>query len=164
MWKEHKEYDLLINKNGKVKRKSTNRDYKPSTDKFGYKIICYSEKSKNIKKILKVHRLVAETFIDNPENKAQVNHLNGNKTDNRIENLEWVSNSENQLHAYKNGLSKGHELRPDAKLTMENARYIRENYIYKDKVFNSRYFAKMFGVSNNTILKLLRGEIWKEYE
>jgi hypothetical protein len=51
-----------------------------------------------------IHRTLAELFIPNPENKSQVNHINGVKTDNRLENLEWVSASENQIHAYKLGL------------------------------------------------------------
>lgn len=57
-------------------------------------------------KCARIHRLVALHFIPNPQNKPEINHKNGIKTDNRIENLEWVTRSENEKHAYKIGLKK----------------------------------------------------------
>ena len=51
-----------------------------------------------------LHRLVAQNFIPNPDNKPEVNHINANKSDNRVENLEWVSHQDNMKHAQENGL------------------------------------------------------------
>lgn len=53
-----------------------------------------------------IHKIVAKTFIPNPKNKPEINHIDGNKQNNNAENLEWCTRSENQIHAYKTGLQK----------------------------------------------------------
>jgi len=72
-------------------------------DSDGYRIVLlYSAPGKRY--TAKVHRLVAQAFLPNPDNKLQVNHKNGDKLDNRVENLEWATNSENTKHAFATGL------------------------------------------------------------
>lgn len=75
---------------------------KASVEKYGYaRVVLHKD---GVKKKYQVHRLVAKTFIPNPEQKGYVNHINCNKADNRVENLEWCTDSENMIHAFKNGL------------------------------------------------------------
>lgn len=71
-----------------------------------------------------VHRLVAEAFIPNPENKPFVNHINGVQDDNRAENLEWVTAKENVVHAHETGLAPKGEDKPQAKINEETVHKI----------------------------------------
>lgn len=73
-------------------------------DRYGYPCITLNKKS-HIKTIT-IHRLVAKSFISNPENKPQVNHIDGNKLNNKVNNLEWCTSKQNTIHAWKTGLCK----------------------------------------------------------
>lgn len=98
--KQFRDTDYYITKDGNVYR--NNKRLKPLTQGRKYPYVSLYLNKVEFK--FSIHRLVGEVYLPNPDNKKQINHINGNKTDNRLENLEWVNQSENQLHAYKHGL------------------------------------------------------------
>lgn len=109
----------------------------------------------------KVHRLVAEAFIENPNNLPQVNHIDGDKTNNCVSNLEWVSNRDNVNHAFANGLMHTGAKEFGAKLTEEQVRCIRASYKPKTMGCGSKAMAKKYGVSDTTIRNILKGVKWR---
>ena len=108
-----------------------------------------------------IHRLVLLTFIGKCPKGYECNHKNGIKTDNRLENLEWVTSSENHIHAYKIGLKKGMkgEKHPAHKLTNSQVKKIRKLY---NKTHLYQYqLGIMFNVTRKTIWKIITHESWK---
>lgn len=90
----------MTSRTGRVIPRDKPKKIKKTIDSYGYEVVSLNSTTKK-NKILKVHRLVAQAYIPNPENKPQVNHKNGIKTDNRVSNLEWVTASENLKHSYR---------------------------------------------------------------
>jgi hypothetical protein len=97
--------NYLIDEFGMVYNTNTKKYLKLSNNYNNYKIITLGKGG--IKKQFRINRLVAEAFLPNPKNKSQVNHIDGNKSNNHISNLEWSTPLENNVHAYKTGLKTG---------------------------------------------------------
>jgi hypothetical protein len=102
-----------------------------------------------------IHRLVAKEFIENTKNKSEVNHINGIKDDNRLENLEWVTRNENQKHAYNNGLmSRKGEKHNNAKFKEKDIIFIRKSKLKQIEL------AKMFNVSRGHMSLIINRKLW----
>lgn len=98
-WKRIENYLYEINKFGQIKSLKRNIILKQRTNTHGYKIVnLYCGEGRY--KTMQVHRLIGIAFISNPLNKPCINHINGKKTDNRVENIEWCTYSENSQHSY----------------------------------------------------------------
>ena len=119
------------------------------TDKLGYNKV-HLNKNGNRKSIA-VHRLIALNFIANPENKKEVNHKNGIKSDNRIENLEWNTHQENIQHAHKTGLASTKAAVAKTSLKIKNNQ-TGEVYLSAEKA------AKSMGISRRHLLNMLYGK------
>lgn len=121
----------------------------------------------NRQKHFAVHRLVATAFIPNPLNLPQINHIDGNKDNNHISNLEWCDNSYNQRHAMDNNLKSREKMSEHAalrKLTIEEVKFIKQEYskidtsIRGNKMKFCREMQAKFNLkSRNTILWIING-------
>lgn len=144
--------DYDITKDGKIiSKKRGGKEVKPQLNGKGYLRVHIAGK------MYFVHRLVAEKYVPNPDKKPQVNHKDGNKLNNRADNLEWVTNTENRKHAIKAGLHIHGEGCPWAKLTKEQVDFIRNHPEIKGVEF-----ARLFGVDHKTISAVRRKLSWKD--
>ncbi|MEX0596564.1 MAG: HNH endonuclease [Candidatus Paceibacterota bacterium] len=170
MWKKIPEFNLYeasdqgFIKTFNWKNKGIERIMKPSLDGSGYLRTMLLGDDKKFYTI-KVHRIIGITFIDNPENKPQINHKNCIKTDNRVSNLEWVTLSENQIHAYKqNRRSMRGECNSCATLTDREVFEIRANYEFGKKCkkgITKKQIAEKYNTSFNVIKRIVQNKTWK---
>ena len=179
-WKEIDRFpDYMVSDKGRIwtktriiKRPSGNYLRKGSfmkgrDDTHGY-LTVNIRNEKQIKN-LKIHRIVAKAFLDNPLDKKEVNHINGVKTDNQSFNLEWVTSKENKTHAWELGLytkqdrSKlSGEGNPTSKFTEEQVKEIRK--IYSQGGISQKALGKIYGTSQAQIFYIVNRITWKNIE
>jgi hypothetical protein len=139
---------------------------KQSKSNLGYMTVGFTINNVKVNKY--VHRLVAEAFISNMNDYPQVNHIDCDKTNNKFNNLEWCTNSQNHIHASKNGLNKLHlhrvaysgEENGRALLTKKQVLEVRNKYIpFK---YSAKKLALEYNVSQSCITHILNNKTWKE--
>ena len=154
-WKDIKGYEGLyqISNEGRVRSLIGKEKILKPLNTIGYFFVRLS-KDKIIKNYY-IHRLIATHFLDNPDNKPQVNHINGIKTDNRLSNLEWNTRSENMKHADDTGLRniKGSN-HGQSKLTDQQVLKIRSSNL------KGKELSKIHGVSQSTISLIKNRKKW----
>lgn len=124
----------------------------------GYNVVHLFKNGK--RNVFQAHRIVAAVFLGNPENKPEVNHINGVKSDNRANNLEWVTRSENRRHAFMIGLqSNCKENNPRAKITSMDADSIRK--MYSSGKFTQKQIGEFFGITQMTVSAITTKKNWK---
>jgi hypothetical protein len=137
---------------GNVRRRQTAMLIKPSISHKGYRTVGLNNKT------IRIGRAVALAFIPNPQNKSQVNHIDGDKQNDRITNLEWTTQSENQLHAsYSLGKKVGQKS-PQSTITDDQVILART---VLHKTMNNKQIADHFGVGVESMHRAIAGDTWK---
>lgn len=152
-----KNYD--IDEHGNVFSFHLNKIMRCNTLVTGYKrigIVCDDGK----KKRFLVHRLVALTYLPNPENKEEVNHKDGNKLNNHVSNLEWVTRHENMRHAFSTGLNSNKGVM-NGKCILTTDQVIEIYYKLQQGARNSDV-AKEYGICRTTVFSIKKKRIWQE--
>lgn len=164
--KNIKEFEGLYSacKNGKIWGHRQKKFLKPWLIGHGYEAVSLYRKPRKNEKFL-VHRLIAQTFIPNPNNLREVNHKNSNRLDNRPQNLEWVTSKENKQHAIRLGLYKNLGKNPargsKQGLSKLSEKQVIEIRTLRKKGISGKKIAKDFGVSDTSIYLIANRITWK---
>lgn len=158
---EVKEGSFIVYENGDIYNAKTNNKLKAVDNGVGYlRVGLYAGNNKH--KLYYVHRLLAMAFIDNPDNKQFINHIDGNTKNNELNNLEWCTKSENGLHAFKLGLNKPNpcygEKNGNTYITNETASKIKELFNKGERQCN---IARQFNISKFVVYNIIRNRTWK---
>lgn len=151
-----------INRSGNVYRVKSNGKFselKHDIDKDGYHKVTIYLNGIGYHKF--IHRLVAEAYIPNPDNKPQVNHLDGNKDHNYDTNLEWSTCKENIIHAYQTGLStiKRGDKHPEAVYTIEQIKHVCE--LLEENRISMHEISEITEVTYTVVKQIRNKIIWK---
>jgi hypothetical protein len=139
-----------------MKRFKIGRILKPRKNQGGYLNVQISNGV--VIKNTAIHRIVALTFILNPNNYPEVNHKDGNKQNNHISNLEWCTRSQNEKHAYRSGLKKAPKEKKNTKLTQKDADLIR--WLNLQCKISQKNISKIFPVSQCHISRIIGNFSW----
>ena len=156
MWKKFKNTNYSVNENGQIYSEFTGKMLKPFPNNNGYLMVDLFHDA--VKQRVAVHRIVAITFIPNPDEKPFVNHIDGNKQNNSADNLEWVTESENSIHALETGLSPKGSEKTLAKLTEVDVLEIQAAFERGEKDF---VLARKYKVTSGVISSIRLGKTWK---
>jgi len=156
-------YKMEISNYGNLRNVKTKRLYSQTISKFGYRTHCTTNGSKKDMINIRIHRAVAFMFIPNLNELPFINHIDGCKSKNHVDNLEWCTNQENIIHAINMGLMKPScgEINGGAKLTEEQVIFIKESYIAKHKEFGARALGRKFNVKHSVISRIINNKAWK---
>jgi len=142
------------------KNKGVERIMKPAKDASGYlRTVLINDKGKHC--TIKVHRIIATTFLENPENKKQVNHKDADKSNNRVDNLEWCTFTENIRHSIDNNLMVPHpgEKNGFSKLTEKQVLEIRAKF--RKRIYTREMLGQEYGVKPSCIKDVVTRKSWK---
>lgn len=155
VWKRFRNSQYAVSQCGLVKNITTGKLKDLSVDTYGYLVTTLFKNGK--RRQHKVHRMVAEMFVEGYEDGLQVNHIDGDKKNNNFKNLEWCTDKENRLHAIRNGLFTN-------RISEEDVTNIRNDVVYFDKNLGVHATARRYKVSNATISRVLNFKTWKDIE